>query len=331
MRSAIPNLWIAATVSPPPAIENAGDAAMASASALVPRGEGVELEHADRPVPDDRAGLGDDHLQRRDRARADVEDHVVRLEVLDRLERRRRRRRELLRADGVDRDRHLARERVQDRLRFADEVGLDQRLADVAVRRQDERVGDAAADDQRVDLGGERLQHRELGRDLRSADDRDERPRRVRERLAERVELGRHQRAGAGDRRVLRDAVRRRLGAVRGAERVVDVDVAEPRHLPRERVVVLLLARVEAAVLEQHHGARLRARHATRRRRPSRGRAAPACRAARTAASRSARASPLRSTALRSAGRGARSPSPRRRARARRGFRAPMRGSASRR
>ena len=36
MRSATPNLWIAATVSPPPAIENAPDAATASASARVP-------------------------------------------------------------------------------------------------------------------------------------------------------------------------------------------------------------------------------------------------------------------------------------------------------
>ena len=31
-------------------------------------GERVELEHADRPVPDDRAGLGDDRLQRRHRS-----------------------------------------------------------------------------------------------------------------------------------------------------------------------------------------------------------------------------------------------------------------------
>ncbi len=73
-----------------------------------------------------------------------------------------------------------------------------------------------------------------------------------RERLAERLELRGHQRPRAGDRRVFRDAVRRRLGAMRGAERVVDVDIAELRHLARERVVVRLLALVEAAVLEQH-------------------------------------------------------------------------------
>ena len=57
MRSATPNLAMAASVSPPPAIENAVDAAIASAIAFVPSGERVELEHADRAVPDDGAGL----------------------------------------------------------------------------------------------------------------------------------------------------------------------------------------------------------------------------------------------------------------------------------
>ena len=41
-----------------------------AASARVPPREGIELEHADRAVPDDRAGLGDDRLQRRDRSAA---------------------------------------------------------------------------------------------------------------------------------------------------------------------------------------------------------------------------------------------------------------------
>ncbi len=36
MRSAMPNLLMAAIVSPPPAIENASEAAIASASARVP-------------------------------------------------------------------------------------------------------------------------------------------------------------------------------------------------------------------------------------------------------------------------------------------------------
>ena len=41
--------------------------------------------------------------------------------------------------------------------RFADQVGLGQRLADLQAGGQHEGVGDAAADDQLVDLAGQRL------------------------------------------------------------------------------------------------------------------------------------------------------------------------------
>ena len=119
--------------------------------------------------------------------------------------------------------------------------------------RENERVRDAAADDQRVDFGSERVQDGKLGRDFGSADDGDKRSRRIRERLAERIELRGEQRTGASDASVPGDAVRGRLGAVRGAECVIDVNVAKARHLPRQRVVVLLLAGVEAAILEQHN------------------------------------------------------------------------------
>ncbi|CAM2151952.1 hypothetical protein PT2222_270067 [Paraburkholderia tropica] len=44
---------------------------------------------------------------------------------------------------------------------------------------------------------------------------------------------------------------------MRGAERVVHVDVAELRHLLRQLVGILLLALVDAAVFEQHDVARL--------------------------------------------------------------------------
>src|SRR6266545_30427 len=52
---------------------------------LGPRGERVELEDADGTVPDDGARLGDDGLQRRDRRRTDIENHIVGLDVLDGL------------------------------------------------------------------------------------------------------------------------------------------------------------------------------------------------------------------------------------------------------
>ena len=49
----------------------------------------------------------------------------------------------------------------------------------------------------------------------------------------------------------------RRVGAVRGSERIVDVEVEAGRELLRERRVVLLFLRVEANVLEHHDIARL--------------------------------------------------------------------------
>ena len=125
-------------------------------------------------------------------------------------------------------------------------------LPDGQARGEHEGVGDAAADDELVDLGGEGLQDGELGGDLRAGDDRHQRALRVRERAAQGVQLGGQQRPGAGDLRELRDAVGGGLGAVRGAEGVVGVHVAQRGHPARERLVVLLLALVEAAVLEQH-------------------------------------------------------------------------------
>ena len=93
MSSSMPYLAIAASVSPPPAMLNAGDAAIARAMVSVPLREGVELEHADRAVPDDRAG----RLQLiaasvAARLRADVEDQVVGGDVGGRLDGRRARR-----------------------------------------------------------------------------------------------------------------------------------------------------------------------------------------------------------------------------------------------
>jgi len=101
------------------------------------------------------------------------------------------------------------------------------------------------------------LQDRELGRHLASGDDRDQRPFRVGKRLREGVDFGGEQGAGAGDGREFGDAVSRRLGAMRAAKRVVDVHVAELGHFLREHRVVLLLAAIQAAVLEDDELARL--------------------------------------------------------------------------
>jgi len=68
--------------------------------------------------------------------------------------------------------------------------------------------------------------------------------------LADGVHLGRQQRAGAGNRRGLGDAVGRAFGAVRGAEGVVHEDVTQLAQFGRQFGLVLLLAQVQAAVLQ---------------------------------------------------------------------------------
>ena len=62
------------------------------------------------------------------------------------------------------------------RLRVVDAVALQQALADRVALGHEERVGHAAADDERVDAVHQVLQHGDLAADLGAADDRRERP-----------------------------------------------------------------------------------------------------------------------------------------------------------
>ncbi len=162
-----------------------------------------------------------------------------------------------LRDDGVDGHRDLAGKLVEDGLGLTDQVRLRKRLADPATGGEDKCVGDAAADDQAVDLRRQCAQDRELGRHLGPGHDGHQRPFRMRQRAAECVEFRRQQRTRARDRGEFGETVRRRLRPVRGAEGIVDVDVAELRHPLRQFVDVLLFALVHPAVLEQDDLTRL--------------------------------------------------------------------------
>ena len=136
--------------------------------------------------------------------------------------------------------------------RLGREIGLGERLADRLACGEQERIGDAAADDQAIHLLRKRIQDGELRGHFRARDDRHEWPRRFGERLAERVELRRHERPGARHLGVARDAVRGGFRAVRGGKGIVHVHVAERGDLLGERRIILLLALVHPAVLEQH-------------------------------------------------------------------------------
>ena len=103
-------------------------------------------------------------------------------------------------------------------------------------------------------LLGQRLQDGQLGADLGAGDDGHQRALRA---AASALVMASISAASSGPAqatlRVLRDAVGGGFGAVRGAEGVVHEDVAQRGQLARQRLVVLLLALVEAAVLQQHH------------------------------------------------------------------------------
>ena len=281
---------------------------MARAIGLGAARERLELEHADRPVPDDRAGRRQDARPasrpfsgpmsriRSSSATASTGFTVATASALNS--------RAVTTSTGIGTSAPRAFIGVDHGAGFVDEAGLGQALADAEARCEQEGIGDAATDHQPVDVPRQALQDGELGRHLAAGDDGHERPCRPGERPGDGVDLGGEQRAGAGDRRELGDAVGRRFGPVRGAERVVDEDVAQRRHLPGQGRIVLLLAPVQAAVLEQHQFAGPTSTPSTQ---PVSQRHL-AARAARRGAPRRARACPRAGARLRSDGRGARSP-----------------------
>ena len=143
-----------------------------------------------------------------------------------------------------------------------------------------ELLGHLAADQHRVDVLGQVLEHAELVLHLEPADDRKIRSLDLPEQSAQHLQLPLEQEASVGGQQV-RDRLGRAVGAVRRAEGIVDVEVTAVGELAREALVVLGLAGVEARVLEhvdplvrkeraQVLGDRLRS--GSRDRRPSAGR-----------------------------------------------------------
>ena len=114
----------------------------------------------------------------------------------------------------------------------------------------EEREAHAAADDERVDDAEQRLDDAELVADLGAAEHGDERAPRVLAQAEQHLDLLGQQAAGRRRQRARRPDDRR-VGAVGGAERVVDVGVHALDQPGDERRVVGLLTRVEAQVLQQ--------------------------------------------------------------------------------
>ena len=148
----------------------------------------------------------------------------------------------------------LARE-ADDAPRVVELILLDQALAQCQPTGGKEGIGHAAADEHGLAARQEHLEHLELVRHFRPADDGVERSRRATEEAGERLDLALHEQAGNG-REMMGDALGAGVGAVRGPEGVVDVEFGKAGQRRGEFGVVGLLGRVEAQVFEQQQVAR---------------------------------------------------------------------------
>src|SRR5205085_12512892 len=111
-----------------------------------------------------------------------------------------------------------------------DAIGLDERRARLQSHRLEESARHRAPDEESIDLRQQVLNDVDLSRDLRAAENGDERPLGIDDCRAEILELLLHQQARYGRLEVPRYTFRRRVRAMRRPEGVVDVDVAELRE-----------------------------------------------------------------------------------------------------
>ena len=215
----------------------------------------VEFKHAHRAVPYHGAGFFYDVCEHGGRLRADVENHVVVGHVVDGFGFGCGVCGKFFGADHIGGQRYRAafgRHFGDDFFRFVNQIRLGQRFADVFALCQQKGVGDAAANDQLIDFVGQVFQHREFGRNLAAGNNRHQRAGGVAQRFAQRVQFvgqqdaGQRQRCGGGNR------FGGRLGAVGGAEGVVDEHVGQRGIGFAQRGVIFLFAGVDAHVLQ--HG-----------------------------------------------------------------------------
>ena len=140
---------------------------------------------------------------------------------------------------------------VQDLTRQIELVGFDPAAPDRNALRFPKRVRHRAADQNGVGLFHQRLDHADLIRNLRAAEDDHERLRRFGQLVGKILDFLLHQETHGGLLHELRDAGGAGVRAMRRAESIVHVKVAEFRQRFRKRGIVRFFARMEPDVLEQ--------------------------------------------------------------------------------
>ena len=136
-------------------------------------------------------------------------------------------------------------------LRRLEQIRLHERSPDRHALRLEEGVGHRAADEQRVHLRHEVLNHFQLVRHLGAAEDRDERTVRPLEYLPEILDFRGHEQPRGRLFDLVHDPFGRGMRAVRRSKGVVHVHIGEIGQLPGEAGIVLLFLRVEPEVLQE--------------------------------------------------------------------------------
>ena len=201
------------------------------------------LEHAHRAVPDHGAGGGDAPGEVALGGRIDIEHRPARGDGVARHRPGLRAALELPRDHRARRQHQLVPRLGHQLPGQVEPIVLDERLAGLEPHGLEEGAGHGAAEQHGVHLRQERLDEIDLAADLGAAEDRDERPLRPVQRLAQVAQLLLHQKARHRRLEQAGHRLRARVGPVGGAEGVVDVEIAERGEALGERRVVGLFSR----------------------------------------------------------------------------------------
>ncbi len=265
-------------MSPPPTIVNALLSRQRTHHRQRSRRERRGFGGPHRAVPYDRLRIPKRFAEQGTRRGPDVERHHPVGNFPRRNGPGRRGRLEPLGHDHVDRQIEpdlLLRRPGENTLRRIHHLGLVERFPHTVALRRQEGVRHRAADQDLVDLAEDVVDRIDFPGDLRPAEDRRQRTGGGDERFLEIGDLVLHQEARRALLHVLDDGHVGGVRPMRRGEGVVDVDVAEGGEPLAQLLVVLLLPRLEAHVLEEqdvpgHHrgyGHRSRLAHAILRER----------------------------------------------------------------
>ena len=217
--------------------------------------EGRGFEHPHRAVPEDRLGFDDACPEVVARGHIDVEDGAVRGNTVGRRLAPLGRARQTRRYHPTPRQDELRSRLGEQSLGDVFLVALDERPADRKPDGEEERARHRPSHQNLVHLGEQRVDDVDLSRDLGAAQHRDERALGMVERVAQVGELALHEEARDGGLEQPGDRFGGGVGAMRRAEGVVDVEVAQRGERLGEPGVVRLFAGPEPGVLDEGHAA----------------------------------------------------------------------------